>query len=69
MTFALREVLRLTKIETDTGAFAPLMLQIFMNLVEDMSDLCTSKKVDISGISPFELRTNDWHIALLQIYE
>ena len=70
MTFALREVLRLTKIETELGdGFAPLMLQVFMNLVEDMADLCQKAKVDITQLSPFELRTNDWHIALLQIYE
>ena len=68
MTFALREVLRLTKIETDKELgkeFAPLMMQIFMNLVEDMAELCIKNKVDITVLSPFELKTNDWHIALL----
>lgn len=69
MTFALREVLRLTKVETDQGEFAPQMLSVFINLVEDMADLCHTKKVDLTSISPFELKTNDWHIALLQIYE
>ena len=70
MTYALREVLRLTKIETEEYAhFAPLMLQVFMNLVEDMADLCQAHKVDLTQMSPFELKTNDWHIALLQIYE
>jgi len=44
MTFALREVLRLTNIETESELgkeFGPLMLQVFMNLIEDMADLCT----------------------------
>ena len=45
------------------------MLQVMMNLVEDMADLLIQNKVDIRILSPFELKTNDWHIALLQIWE
>jgi hypothetical protein len=69
MSYSLREVLILTKRETDSGDFAPYLLDVFMNLVEEMADLCQQNKVDISALSPFELKTNDWHIALLQIYE
>ena len=68
MTFALRELLKLTNIETDQELgkeFGPLMLQVVMNLVEDMADLLIQNKTDIRILSPFELKTNDWHIALL----
>lgn len=30
----------MTKRETDSGEFAPYLLDVFMNLVEEMADLC-----------------------------
>jgi hypothetical protein len=73
MSFSLREVLRLTNQPTEGNEFAPHLLRVMFSLVEEMADLCTTatalKVVDITQISPFELRTNDWHIAMLQIYE
>ena len=65
MSYSLREVLILTKRDSESSEFAPYLLDVFMNLVEEMADLCVENKVDITKLSPFELKTNDWHIALL----
>jgi len=40
-------------------------LDTFLELIEAMADLCVKNKVDLTVLSPFELRTNDWHIALI----
>lgn len=73
MSFSLREVLRLTSETTESQEFSPHLLRVMLSLVEEMADIATTaaarKVIDITQISPFELRTNDWHIALLQIYE
>jgi hypothetical protein len=69
MSFSLREALRLTSIETNSTLFMPYLLQTMTHLIQELVDICKAKHVDLSNISAFDLKTTDWHIALIQIYE
>ena len=65
MSYSLRDVLRLTKVETESDQFAPYLLKCIFELVQEMVELCSVSKVNLNGISAFELKTNDWQIALI----
>ena len=62
----IRDVLKLTKEPVDQNEFfGPSFVSVLVQLVQEMSELCLANHVNLSTISAFEMKTNDWQIALL----
>jgi hypothetical protein len=66
----IRDVLKLTKESVEHNEqFGPALVTLLVQLVQEMSELCLASSVSLAAISAFDMKTNDWQIALLQIYE
>ena len=69
---SVRDVLILTKeynSDTNSESFTFALVQHFLGIITELSELCESKNWDIRSIPAFDLKSNDWQIAILQIYE
>ena len=67
---SLREILALTQkpVEQDR-LFSASLIQMLISLVQQLATVCEEKQIDISAISAFDMRSNEWAIACVQVYE
>ena len=42
---------------------------MLISLIQQLATICEEKGVDISMVSAFDMRSNEWVIACAQIYE
>ena len=71
---SLREVLLMTKTKVmpvrNNNIFPINMTKFLISLILQLAQLCEQKDLKLSKkIHCFDLRSNEWHIAFLQIYE
>ena len=65
---SVRDVLILTKeysSSVNPESFAFVLVDHLLGIIRDLSDLCEEKNWDIRSIPTFDLRSNDWQIAIL----
>ena len=67
---SLREIVQLAQIETDNDRFGPMILKMAFDLIKQLADICEQNNIRLhQTVTAFETVTNDWQIALLQIFE
>jgi hypothetical protein len=57
------------KLNNKMERFGPNLCSVLIELIKEMADFCLSKKVELSQISAFSDKNDDWPRALLSIYE
>jgi len=65
---SIRNVLALTKeynSAVNPEEFYFSFAEHILGIIIEMSDLCEKRHWDIKCISPFDLKSNDWQIAIL----
>ena len=69
---SLREILHLTKqpIEQHEAEFGAQTIKVLVSLVLQLAGVCEDQEVELSRtVHAFDLKSNEWHIAALQVYE
>ena len=68
---SLREVLALTKIPIKPQMkFSAQLVKTLVSLVIQLTNVCQDHEIDIHRlVHCFDMKSNQWHIAVLQIYE
>ena len=68
---SLREILNLTKYPIgETKAFAAQTIKVLVNIILQLGTICEKQEIELSKqVHCLDLKSNEWHIALFQIYE
>jgi len=66
---ALHNILKLIKNPNTAEQFAPSLVQILFQLIQELSLICDTSLLSLNMIPAFQNSTNDWHHTLFQIYE
>lgn len=54
---------------TDPDTFGPAIVHVLVDLINEITDVCASRNVDLSSIDAFNLQNNEWHMSIMQTYE
>jgi hypothetical protein len=49
--------------------FGPNLVFVLLNLIQEIADYCSTKQFDLSEVSAFSSKSDEWPRALLSIYE
>ena len=68
---SLREILHLTQQPIHSKVeFAAQTISLLVNMIIQLSTICEEEDVDLErDVHAFDLKNNEWHIAIMQIYE
>ena len=68
---SLREILHLTQQPIHSKIeFAAQTISLLVNMVVQLATICEEEDVDLENdVHAFDLKNNEWHIAVMQIYE
>ena len=68
---SLREIIHLAQQPIEHAAeFGAQTIKVLVSMVIQLASICEEEDVDLaSDVHAFDLKSNEWHIAIMQIYE
>ena len=67
---SIREILAITQLPVEPEILlAKSIIGLYSNLLQKVIAICEEEKLDLKELGAFNLKNNEWVIALTQIYE
>lgn len=66
---SIRDVLKLSKGISSDDHFGPILVTVFESLSRDLANIAERSGVSLESLEAFSLKTTDWQLSMMLLYE